>query len=94
MEKNKHTSFFQDYREKGVPPTQVPDDVVMPLFEGVMNIEEDQLLNVSEVFDYEYKEPAHSFDSFVCEECGEMTVLQYGRISKDGKKVCQDCAGY
>ena len=94
MEKNKHTSFFQDYREKGVPPTQVPDDVVMPLFEGVMNIEEDQLLNVSEVFDYDYKEPPHSFESFVCEECGEMTVLQYGRISKDGKKVCQDCAGY
>lgn len=94
MGKNKETSFFKDYRMKGVPPTQVPEEVVMPLFEGVMKAPEDALLIVSEVFDYDYKEPAHTFDSFVCEQCGEMTVLKYGRISKDGKKICQDCAGY
>jgi len=94
MAKNKETSFFKDYRMKGVPPTQVPEEVVQPLFEGVMNAPEEALLNVSEVFDYDYKEPAHTFDSFVCEQCGEMTVLQYGRIGKDGKKICQDCAGY
>lgn len=94
MAKNKASSFFQDYRIKGVPPTQVPDEVVAPLVEAAMNAPEEQILNVSEVFDYNYTEPPHSFDSFVCETCGEMTVLQYGRISKDGKKICQDCAGY
>jgi len=94
MAKNKESEFFKNYRMKGVPPTQVPDAVVMPLLEGVMNAPEKTLLNVSEVFDYNYQEPAHSFDSFVCEKCGEMTVIQYGRISKDGKKVCKDCAGY
>ena len=94
MAKNKETSFFKDYRMKGVPPTQVPEEVVKPLFEGVMNASEDALLNISDIFDYDYQEPAHSFDSFVCEQCKEMTVLQYGRIAKDGKKICQDCAGY
>ena len=94
MARNKETSFFKDYRMKGIPPTQVPDDTVAPLVEQAMNAPEEAVLNVSEVFDYDYKEPPHSFDSFVCENCGEMTVLQYGRISSDGKKVCQDCAGY
>jgi formylmethanofuran dehydrogenase subunit E len=53
---------------------------------------EDQLLDVSEVFDYAYQEPAHSFNSFVCEECGEMLAEEYGRL-KQGKKVCIPCAG-
>lgn len=94
MAKNKQTSFFKDYRMKGVPPTKVPANVVDPLVESVMNAPEEALLTISEVFDHEYKEPPHSFDSFVCEKCGEMTVVQYGRLSADGKKVCQDCAGY
>ena len=94
MARNKETSFFKDYRMKGVPPTQVPDDIVAPLVEQVMNAPEEAILKMSEVFDYDYEEPSHSFDSFVCEKCGEMTVLQYGRISPDDKKLCQDCAGY
>ncbi len=94
MAKTKETAFFQDYRMKGVPPTQVPDEVVAPLVERVMNAPESELLLVSEVFEFSYTEPAHTFDSFVCEQCGEMTVVPYGRITQEGKKVCQDCAGY
>lgn len=94
MAKNKKTAFFQEYRMKGVPPTKVPEEIVMPLMENVMNAPEESLLTVSEVFEYAYKEPAHSFDSFVCEQCGEMTVVQYGRVTADKKIVCQDCAGY
>lgn len=88
---NKKTSFFKDYREKGIPASQVPDDVVNPLIEKVMGAAPEMLLNISEVFDYDLNEKPHSFNSFVCEECGEMTVTEYGRIKGD-KKVCQDCA--
>ncbi|RMG64374.1 MAG: tRNA CCA-pyrophosphorylase, partial [Calditrichaeota bacterium] len=84
---NKETPFFKDYREKGVPPTQVPDEVVEPLVERVMNAPEDTLLDISEVFAYDYQDPPHSFNSFVCEECGELVVEEYGRI-KGGKHVC------
>ncbi|MFB6343111.1 FmdE family protein [Saccharicrinis sp. FJH62] len=88
---NKKTSFFKDYREKGVPPTQVPDDVVEPLVVKVMNAPEDKMMKISEVFEYQWKQPVHSFNSFVCEECGEMTVMEYGRVKGD-KKVCMECA--
>ena len=88
---NKKTEFFKEYREKGIPASQVPDDVVEPLVQKVMGAPDEMILNISDVFDYEYKEAPHSFNSFVCEECGEMTVMEYGRIKGD-KKVCIDCA--
>jgi formylmethanofuran dehydrogenase subunit E len=88
---NKQTSFFEDYREKDIPASDVPDTVVDPIVKNVMSASEEKLLTVSTVFDYELKEGPHSFDSFVCEECGEMTVMQYGRIKGD-RKVCMDCA--
>lgn len=91
MMSSKKTEFFTRYREKGVPPTEVPDEVVEPLVQMVMNAPDGQILSVSEVFEYPWKEPRHSFNSFVCEECGEMTVMEYGRIKGD-KKVCMDCA--
>ncbi|GET25097.1 FmdE family protein [Prolixibacter sp. NT017] len=88
---NKQTSFFKDYREKGIPASKVPDETVEPLVKNVMNAPADKILIVSEVFDYDLKQHPHSFNSFVCEECGEMTVMEYGRIKGD-KKVCIDCA--
>lgn len=91
MQANKQTPFFKEYREKGVPPTQVPDEVVEPLVQKVMNAPDDMILSVSEVFQTDYQDPPHSFNSFVCEECGEMVVEEYGRI-KNGKMVCIDCA--
>jgi formylmethanofuran dehydrogenase subunit E len=88
---NKQTSFFKDYREKGIPASKVPDEVVDPLVTNVMGAPEEKLINISEVFVYKLNEHQHSFNSFVCEECGEMTVMEYGRIKGD-KKVCIDCA--
>jgi len=93
MAQNKQSTFFTEYRTKGVPPTKVPAEVVEPLIQRVMNAPEEMLFNISEVFDYPYQEKKHSFESFVCEECGEMVVEQYGRI-KNGKKVCPVCLGW
>lgn len=91
MMANKQTSFFKDYREKGIPASAVPDSVVDPLVTKVMNAPDEELLKISEVFSYELTEHPHSFNGFICEECGEMTVMEYGRVKFD-KKVCQDCA--
>lgn len=52
-----------------------------PLVNNVMNAPDDKLLTISEVFDYELEEHPHSFNSFVCEDCGEMTEMEYGRVS-------------
>ena len=37
-------------------------------------------------------EPARLFDSYVCEECGELTGANWIRIV-NGRKLCLDCAG-
>ncbi|MGW8223280.1 MAG: FmdE family protein [Syntrophobacteria bacterium] len=90
MQANKATAFFTEYREKGIPASQVPPDVVQPLVERVMGAPEEQLLTVGKVHEFQFEDPPHSFDSFVCELCGEMTVEPYGRILGD-KKVCIPC---
>ncbi|RUT73617.1 FmdE family protein [Ancylomarina longa] len=90
MMANKKTEFFTKYRMVGVPPTQVPDEVVEPLVQMIMSAPDEQMLTVSEIFNYKFPKEKPSFDGFVCEECGEMVVEQYGRIKGD-KKVCQDC---
>ncbi len=87
----KNTAFFNDYRMKGVPPTQVPIEIVQPLIDKVMNTPDEEMLNISEVFDYDWKEPKGTYDGFVCDECGEMVVEKYGRIKGD-KKLCIACA--
>ncbi len=91
MLQNKQSDFFKNYREKGIPASKVPNEVVEPLINNVINVPEEKLLNISELFDYNLEPHKDSFAGFVCEECSEMTVEGYGRI-KDGKHVCIDCA--
>ena len=91
MLNNKKTAFFTEYRMVGKPASTVPAEVVDPLITGVMNAPDEMLLKVSDIFEYKLEPKKDSFDGFVCEECGEMTVMEYGRIKGD-KKVCMDCA--
>jgi len=43
------------------------------------------LLNISYLFDFKFQDPLHSFSSFMCQECGEMVVEEYGRIKGEKK---------
>jgi hypothetical protein len=38
------------------------------------------LLNIGEVFDYDWQDAPHTFESVVCEACGEMTVTRNARF--------------
>jgi formylmethanofuran dehydrogenase subunit E len=40
-----------------------------------MNAPDDKLLNISSIFEYKLEPKKDSFDSFICEEFGEMTVM-------------------
>lgn len=90
MMASKESDFLKNYRKKGIPASEVPDEVAQPLVEKVMSAPEDKMLIVGEVFDYEWKDAPHSFESFVCEGCGEMVVEPYGR-TYEGKKLCIPC---
>jgi len=87
---NKQTEFFKEYRQKGVPASKVPLEVVEPLVQLVMSAPDERLLTVGTLFDYEITRRPHSFASLVCDGCGEMTVEGYARIV-GGKKVCIPC---
>jgi formylmethanofuran dehydrogenase subunit E len=87
---NKKTSFFQDYRMKGVPPSRVPDEVVAPLIEKVLSAPEDALFSVSDVFDFEATGGDETFESVVCDRCGEMVVERYARVVGE-QTVCIPC---
>ncbi len=85
------TDFFKNYRRKGIRASLAPDEVVEPVINLVMNSPEERLLIISDVYDYNHTQPHLSFNSFVCEECDEVVIEEYGRI-KDGKMICIDCA--
>ncbi len=90
MAKNKQSPFIHDYRAKGIPASQVPEEIAEPLVQAVMTPADDAILDMTDVFHFEHKDPPHTFDGFICEECGEMVVESYGRVHGD-KKLCQDC---
>jgi len=90
MAANKQTDFFQQYRMKGIPASQVPPEVAQPLVDRVLNAPEDRLIAIGEVFEYKTQDAPHSFDSFICAICGEMVAEPYGRLLDD-KKVCIPC---
>ncbi len=88
---NKKTKFFTDYRMKGIPASKVPTEIIDPLVEKVMNMPEEKMLKISEIFQYKLpKKKPDSFAGFICDECNEMVVEGYGR-PLGNKKVCQAC---
>jgi formylmethanofuran dehydrogenase subunit E len=87
---NKQTTFFTDYRERGVPASQVPAEVVAPLVERVLTAPAEQLLSIGKIFTHPVTPKAPSFASLVCDACGEMVVEGYARIVGD-RKVCIPC---
>ena len=92
MKKNMESEFAK-LRSSGAPASKVPAEVVDPLVEIVSNAPDEALLNIGEVFDYDWQDAPHTFESVVCEACGEMTVTRNARV-KGGKVVCIPCSGY
>lgn len=91
MAKSKSTAFFKEYRQKGIPASQVPDEVIEPLVSNLMNAQDEDILNIGEIFNFEYHTNPHTFDTQICEECGEMHVVKYG-AKINGKQLCYTCA--
>lgn len=90
---SRQTPFFQDYRMKGIPASQVPSEVVEPLIQNVMNAPVEKIIKVGEVEQGPIiARPAEQFSTFVCDHCGDMVIESYGRIHGD-QKVCIPCAG-
>ncbi|BDU71508.1 FmdE family protein [Mesoterricola silvestris] len=89
---SRQTPFFQEYRMKGIPASQVPAEMVEPLIQNVMNAPVGNILKIGTVEQGPVvPRPAEQFNAFVCERCGDLVIESYGR-THDGQKVCMPCA--
>lgn len=86
----KQTAYFTEYRAKGVPASQVPDEVVEPLLQNVLAAPQEKLLVVGEEFHFEVSKPSETSALFVCDRCGESVVEKYGRVIGQ-QRVCIPC---
>ncbi len=84
---NKQSDFFKNFRERGVPASKVPANVVEPLIAMVMGAPDEMLMNIGPVVAHPLPKKVESFAGFVCDRCGEMTVEGYGRSPGDNQ-VC------
>ena len=81
-------------RKKDVPPTEVPQEYILQPFINTITRPDGELLDVSEIFTYEFKPtPKPSFEVLRCDICGEMVAGNYVRY-KRGKLLCIPCSEY
>ncbi len=86
-------SEFVQLRKKGIEPKDIPPEIVDPLVDKIMNAKDEELLRISELFDYDFKPQKGTFEWYECERCGEVVFAHKVRIV-DGKKLCVPCAQY
>ncbi|PKN58441.1 MAG: tRNA CCA-pyrophosphorylase [Deltaproteobacteria bacterium HGW-Deltaproteobacteria-14] len=87
---SKKSVFFTEYREKGIPASQVPPALVEPMIAQVMGAPQEQILKVGDIHQHVLPKPAEAFESFVCPRCGDMVITKYGR-DLGGERICQPC---
>ncbi len=86
-------SPFIQKRREGIPPQDVPFEILKPLLDNILSMPEDQFLEVGEVFSYPWKKEPGCFTAVPCAICGELTFEKALRV-KGGELVCIPCSGY
>ncbi len=90
MMKNRESEFMK-LRSSGTPASQIPDAISDPLVATVSAAPDEAILDIGEVTACEWHDAPHTFDAFLCPDCGEMVVERNARV-KAGVAVCQPCA--
>ncbi len=86
-------SPFVEQRKKGVPPQDVPFEVLKPLLDNIFAMPWEQFMEISDVFKHSFEKTKGCFTAFPCVECGELVFENALRV-KDGKPICIPCSGY
>jgi len=84
-------SPFVEMRKKGIPPQEIPFEVLEPILNNILTMPYDAFLDVSDIFEYRLNLQPGCFTAVPCEICGEMTFEKALRV-KDGKLVCIPCS--
>jgi len=83
-------SEFVRLRAEGVPPQDIPPEIVDPLVENIMQQPDEALFEVSEVFQTDFEPKKGTFEWHECEVCGEVVFAHGVRVS-EGKTICIPC---
>lgn len=90
---NIHRAEFFKYRQRGIEPSKIPQDVCEKAIEPVLNAKEDELFKAEEFPDFKFEKPKGFWQRTRCERCGEYVFEPYVRV-KDGQDLCIPCSGY
>jgi len=74
---NNTNRLFKEYREKGIPASKVPAQLYIINLQSNGCTGTNVSKNLLMLFDYKLEPKKDSFNGFVCDECGEMTVEEY-----------------
>ena len=87
-------SAFVERRRQGVPPQDIPAEVVDPLVDRILKLPENEFLDIGEIREIEIPETHGVFDAKPCARCGELTFVNRLRVTADDQQVCIPCSGY
>ena len=90
FEKMLESPFIAE-RKKGIAPQDVDPKIVDPLIDRILNLKEEEFLDISPVFDYEYKKTPGVMEADFCDACGEAVFIDKLKFI-DGKQVCIPCS--
>ncbi len=83
-------SPFVKLRKDGVPPQDVPAEIVDPLVDKVLNMSEEMFLEIGEITKVELPKGKGCFETDLCAKCGERTFVNKLVDSPEGK-ICLAC---
>lgn len=84
-------SPFVQQRKQGVLPQDVPAQITDPLVDGVMSRAEAEFLDIGPVVDFPFAKTKGTFDTDLCQACGER-VFAHKLREVNGRKLCIPCA--
>ncbi|HDH97120.1 MAG TPA: formylmethanofuran dehydrogenase [Proteobacteria bacterium] len=85
-------SEFVRLRSQGIPPQDIAPEIVNPLIDRVMSLDDGEMFNASDIFEMTIKRPVGTFDLKRCDGCGE-AVFGNCVQEQNGRLICLECAG-
>ena len=93
LESALHSPFVLK-RKEGVPPQDIPAEIVDPLVEKILGLDESEFLEIGEIKQIEVNTKKGVFETKRCSRCHEAVFVDKLRILSDGSEVCIPCSGY
>lgn len=91
IKRNQESEFIQ-YRKKGVPASMIEPDLIDPAVDFILAEPVEKLFKIGPVQELKLAPGRpHDFNTFICEECGEVAVERYARL-KNSKILCIPCS--